>query len=178
VAIAWDNSGWEAGAAYPVGARIINPPSAGAAPNVYEATAGGTSDPYGTGPTGTDPDSPITDGSVVWKYLGEFTGSVVDVAAELAGFAGARVMLKLAEKLCADASLWGDILDDGRRYLAAHLAQLSLLEGRGPVSSESVGPISSSYASLVADDALMLTPAGRTYRTLARTTPALFGSVP
>lgn len=181
MAITWEtypNSSWESGTTYREGARVTNPPSTYAAPNVYQATTGGVSDLYSSGPTGTDPDTPITDGTVVWVHLGPYTGSVVDVAPELASEAGASTFLHLAENMCADADVWGSILDDGRRYLAAHFGQLARLKGRGMVASESVGPLSRSYASLMGPQSFHLTSAGRVYETLARSTSALFGSVP
>jgi hypothetical protein len=163
--------------AFAVGARCINPATTGGVPNVYKATVGGISSNAGSGPTGTTT-TPITDGTVTWLYLGAYSGSVVDIAPELAGEVGASTLLTLAESMCADADLWGDIFDDGRRYLAAHFGQLSRLRGKGMITSEGVGPLSRSYAQLMGPNMWQLTAAGRVYETLARTTGALFGSVP
>lgn len=63
----------------------------------------------------------------------------------------------------ADAALqlapdfWGDILDLATVYLCAHMLAVQnpsvVSGGAGPVSSESVGPISRSYAVKAVDDA-------------------------
>ncbi len=179
MAITWESSGpaWTPNTAYPVGSRVVNPPSAGAQPNVYRATTGGTSGNAG-GPVGTDPAAPITDGTVTWVYLGQWSGAVVDIAPELAAEPGAATMLKLAEDMCADSDLWGSILDDGRRYLAAHFGQLARLRGKGMITSEAVGPLSRSYAALMGPTMWHLTAAGRVYETLARSTGSCLGTVP
>ncbi len=179
-AITWESppeSSWEGGTAYIVGQRVTNPPSIYDAPNVYVVSVGGVSELYGTGPTGTDPAVPITDGTVEWTYLGAWVGSVVDAAPELTGEAGAATFLRMAENMCADANLWGSLLDDGRRYLAAHFGQLARLKGKGMVTAEAVGPLSRSYAALMGSQVFDLTGAGRMYETLARSV-ACFGSVP
>jgi hypothetical protein len=181
VAITWETTPailWQAGTVYPPGSRVINPPTPYDLPNTYYASVGGTSDLYGVGPTGTDPNTPITDGTVLWLYIGAWTGAVVDVAPELASAPGANVMLAMAENMCADVNVWGSILDDGRRYLAAHFGQLARLRGKGMITAESVGPLSRSYATLMGPLMWNLTAAGRAYETLARSTSAIFGTVP
>lgn len=172
MAIAWDGAAWQPTTPYAVSARVVN------GGNVYQCVGAGTSAGSG-GPTGTG--AGIVDGGVTWNYLGPFTGAVLDVAPELA--TGSPViapeaqstLLALAEQLVASLDIWGTLLDDGRRYLAAHLAELSRLRGRGPITAESVGPLSRSYATLMGTRSLQLTPAGRMYLDLIRTTKAVFG---
>jgi hypothetical protein len=53
---------WVAGQAYALGERVLHDTG-----KMYEATQAGTSDLYGSGPTGTG--QAITDGTVVWKYI-------------------------------------------------------------------------------------------------------------
>lgn len=180
MAITWESSAvsqWAVSTAYAHGARVVNPPSAGAALNVYEATVGGTSSASAGGPVGTT-STPIVDGTVTWSYLGTWTGAVVDVDAKLASLAGSRTLLQLAETIVSDAVLWGSLFDDGRRYLAAHYGQMARLNGKGMISSEGLGPLSRSYAALMGTTTYGLTSAGLMFRTLARSTVALFGSVP
>ena len=68
-----------------------------------------------------------------------------------------------------------ELFDDGRRALAAHFGFLAQLDGTGPITSESIGPASRSYAALMTDDALSMTPAGLAYRSLYQTLPTVFG---
>ena len=177
MAIAWDadDNAWGPSAPYAIGDRSIN------GGNVYGCTAAGTSATSG-GPSGTD-SAPITDGTVTWLYLGPFTGAVTAVAPQLDAPGKAiapsaqLVFLNLAEQLVSDPDVWGTLLDDGRRYLAAHLAELSQLRGHGPVTASSVGPLSRSYASFIGPQAWMLTVSGRAYMDLVRTTTAVLGLV-
>lgn len=53
---------WVAGQAYGLGDRVSHDTN-----KIYEATQAGTSDLYGSGPTGTG--QAITDGTVKWKYI-------------------------------------------------------------------------------------------------------------
>ena len=178
MAITWDAAVWSTSTAYPVGARVVNPASTGAAPGVYQATVGGSSATTGSGPTATT--GTISDGSVRWVYLGPSTGSVVDVAPELHATAAPaqQVFLALAESVVADAALWGDLFDDGRRYVAAHFGQLARNRGHGQVTSEGVGSLSRGYASTAGNDDWSLTPAGRIFASLAGLTSAPLGAVP
>jgi len=170
VAITWAGAAWAFSTAYFVGDRVVN------GGNVYKCTAKGGSATTG-GPTGTG--SAITDGTVTWAYLGPDAGSVVDVAPDVATatLVEQRAWLALAERLVADTTLWDDLLDDGRRFLAAHFAQLARLQGHGQVTAESVGELSRSYAALQGDTDTSLTSAGRAFSALARSTTAVLGLV-
>ncbi len=169
MAISWNGASWLPSTPYLLNARAVN------GGNVYIVTAPGTSASSG-GPTGTG--SAITDGTVTWAYLGAFTGAVTSVSLEdlsAISFPSQTVFLNLAETLVADVSVWGALLDDGRRYYAAHLGELARLQGIGPVTSQAVGPISQANASLMGDDVLLLTACGRQYAFLTRTLPTVFG---
>lgn len=170
MAITWDGAVWLPATTYALRARVVN------GNNVYQCITEGTSATSG-GPTGTSSD--ITDHTAHWKYLGVYSGSVVAVASELAtvDVVTQFVYLGLAELLVADTTVWGDLLDDGRRFLAAHFGQLAKFRGHGPITSESVGPLSRSYASLTGDFAVDLTSAGRSYMDLVRTLPTVMGLV-
>jgi hypothetical protein len=170
MAITWSGTAWVALTAYAVRARVVN------GGNVYVCITAGTS-AAATGPTGTDSD--ITDGTVHWQYLGVYTGCVLDVAPELSAIAAGSqgVFLALADNLVSDIDVWGDLLDDGRRYLAAHFGELSKFRGHGPITAQTVGPLSRSYASLTGAFAVDLTSAGRMYMDLVRTTSAVLGLV-
>lgn len=64
---------------------------------------------------------------------------------------------------------WGDLLDFGARYLAAHLATVTSRRGNaGGVASESVGSVSRSFAAPSGSD-LNSTSYGSEYQRLART---------
>lgn len=79
---------------------------------------------------------------------------------------------------------WGARADEGRAYLAAHLATLGPIRGgQGAVSSESLGPASVSYAvpsggSSASNAFYNLTSYGMQYRRLLRMTSAVLGMVP
>ena len=178
MAITWSGDGWVALTPYAVGARVVN------VGNVYLCTVAGTSGNTG-GPTATTT-TPITDGSVTWSYLGAFLGMfVLGAAPELA--TGAPVItafmqimfLDLAEELVSDPAIWltPTLLDAGRAYLAAHFGELARLRGHGPLTAQTVGPLSRSYASMIGPFAVDLTSAGRAYMDLVRTTPAALGIV-
>lgn len=81
-----------------------------------------------------------------------------------------------------DDTVWGVFADDGRRYLAAHLGALYLLgpTTAGPVTSETLGAMSRSYASLVAliDPTLASTRYGVEYYRLMRIAVAVPAMVP
>jgi hypothetical protein len=173
VAITWDGAAWAQSTSYDVNQRVVN------VGNAYVCRQAGTSAALGGGPTGTG--TGIVDGTCLWDFLGAYTGSVLDVAPELA--TGSPVItraaqitfLSLAERRVGDAALWLDILDDGRRYLAAHFGQLTRLRGHGPLTSESVGQLARGYAALMGPFAVDLTAAGRAYMDLVRTLPTVVG---
>jgi len=170
MAITWSGAEWLAGTAYGVRSRVVH------LGLVYQCITAGTSAASG-GPTGTDSD--ITDNTVHGSYLGADTGAVADLVPDVADVAEAsqNSCLALAEVLVSDATLWLDLLDDARRYMAAHLAQLAALRNHGPVTAEGVGELSRSYAALDGDDATALTVAGRAFQDLARCTTAVLGIV-
>lgn len=182
MAISWNGASWTPSIFYTLNNRVVNPPivtvAPTQAPSVYRCTGSGISAGSG-GPMGTS--DAITDGTATWAYLGEFTGSVLDVASQLASGtptitpAMQAVFLRLAETQIADPLVWGDLLDDGRRYYAAYLGELARLRGVGPVTSESVGPISQSNAALLGDSSLMLTTSGRMFLELVSGLPTIFG---
>lgn len=170
MAITWSGTAWASATAYALADRVVH------VGNVYTCTVAGTSANSG-GPTGTGDE--ITDGTVTWSYLGPNTGSVVDVAPDVANVPAAsqRVYLGLAERLAADLTVWGDLLDDGRRYLAAHFGELSILRGHGPITSEAVGALSRGYVALMGPFSTDLTPCGRVYKDLYMTLPTVLGYV-
>ncbi len=175
MAISWDGAPWAGLTTYPPNARVVH------VGNCYFSAAGGVSS-GATPPTDTS-STPITDSAVTWKYLGAFTGSVLDVAGELATGkpiitpSSQALFLSMAERRIGDLEMWGDFLEDGRRLLAAHFGQMYRLKGRGPITAQNVGPLSRSYASLTGEYATNLTPAGRMYDELIHTLPGIFGAV-
>lgn len=79
-----------------------------------------------------------------------------------------------------DDTAWGDLADDGRLYLAAHLGTVSGVGGAaGAVSSETLGPMSRSYGlpSSVSDE-LATTGFGVFYLHLLTLLPCSLGLVP
>jgi hypothetical protein len=174
--MAWDWSGqtWSASTAYLPGQYIINPPSSGAVPNVYVATVGGTS---GLAPGPVSTSSAIADGSVTWAWVGQWTGSVTDLAPDCSTAPTPEqvtIMSMVYRQMTGPD--WGGLQDDASRYLAAHLATLARSRGRGPTTSEAVGPLSRGYSSLLAMGALGQTSYGIEYLRLARLTPAVLGA--
>jgi hypothetical protein len=62
----------------------------------------------------------------------------------------AAVLTAVAE-LVSDDAVWGSKLDVGRAYLAAHLATVARRRGgAGPLQSETVGPVTRSFAVVAA----------------------------
>jgi hypothetical protein len=97
---------------------------------------------------------------------------VLLIAPELSGVAD-----DTWDALIADAALqmnvdvWGTRYNLGAKYLVAHLATLTTRRGSPLVSSQTVGPVSVSYAVGTPTDGgsdLESTPYGREYRRLAR----------
>lgn len=70
--------------------------------------------------------------------------------------------------LSVDAVKWGSLTDLATLYLAAHLLSISKNGDHGPVTSETVGDLSQSYASGDATDNLMMTGYGREFLRLRR----------
>ena len=78
-----------------------------------------------------------------------------------------------------DSTLWGDLYDAGQTYLTAHLAQLGILGGSGPVTQETVGDLSVSYASpKLLGSSMFLTSYGVEYERLSRLLSGVLGMVP
>lgn len=102
---------------------------------------------------------------------------VTDIAPDLEDApAGLRTKILRQVDYQIDDTVWGDLSDDGRIYLAAHLGtlwftQAGAVSAAGPVSSESIGPMSRSYAvpsnsSGDDDSGLSLTRFGLEYKRL------------
>ena len=170
MAVTWSGAAWIALTPYVVGDRVVN------AGNIYRCTAPGTSAATG-GPAGTG--TGIVDGGCTWDYLGANGGAVIDIAAELATAAAGqqRAILDIVDRQVADPAIWGSYLDDGARYLAAHLGTLSKSKGKGPVTAEAVGSVSRSYAGMLQFGALGTTSYGVEYERLVRLTGASLGEV-
>lgn len=91
-----------------------------------------------------------------------------------------------------DDTAWDDIADDGRRYLAAHLATryvagasgASSAGAVGPIASETLGPMSRSYGTLGAMSGssqtgdLTTTRYGLEYLRMINLLPSALGFVP
>ena len=80
-----------------------------------------------------------------------------------------------------DDDAWIDLADDGRLFLAAHFGTIinNGGAGAGPITSESLGPMSRSYGlSASAEGSLGLTKWGVTYRDMIGLLPCSLGFVP
>ncbi len=114
--------------------------------------------------------------SVTWA-------GVVIVAPELSTIAlGTQTAILAQVALQMDAEAWGDRLDLGATYLAAHLATRTLGGGTatsGPVVSESVGQVSRSYAapSSIQGSALGSTSYGQEFMRLSSLNLSRIGMV-
>lgn len=79
--------------------------------------------------------------SITWANV----VNVDAVLANVAAAAQAQILASVDRQIDDDA--WGDLADDGRTYLAAHMGTLYLRGGAaGPVIGETLGPMSVSYA--------------------------------
>ena len=69
---------------------------------------------------------------------------MVDIAPGLTGVASGTqaAVLGIVDRQ-VDLDAWGEFADDGKRYLAAHLA--TIRTNRGVTASETLGPMSRSY---------------------------------
>lgn len=109
-------------------------------------------------------------------------GDVTAVASELSSLAAASqtYILDLVNNRMVDDDAWGEYADDGRAYLAAHLGTIANGggSGSGAVTSETIGPLSRSYATPSDDGDLATTKYGRFYMTLMRMAIALPALVP
>jgi len=173
MAITWQGTIWTASTAYAVGDRVVN------VGNVYRCTTAGTSAAApAVGPTGTG--TAITDGTVVWRYLGANGGAVTNVAPELASGVSAgsqAAYLNDVDVHVPTDGVWGDGRDMAACYLAAHLATIGKTRGHGPLTAQNVGPLSRSYGTLLQFGELGLTPYGVEYQRRVNTTAAVLGFV-
>lgn len=104
---------------------------------------------------------------------------VVAIAPELAATdpTAQTAILAIVSRQVADPDAWGSYFDDAAKYLAAHYGTLSRSRGKGPISDESVGQLSRSYAPLLQFGMLGQTAYGVEYQRLSRLTPAALGAV-
>ena len=108
---------------------------------------------------------------------------VVEIGSELSSVpvATQTVILAMVDRQIDD-TVWGDMADDGRRYLAAHMGAVynSAPGAAGAVVSESLGPMSRTYASGSSsdDDELATTKYGKFYLHMLRLLPTSLGFVP
>jgi hypothetical protein len=114
--------------------------------------------------------------SIAWS-------DVTAIAPELSTAAAATqtAILTMVDLMVDDAA-WGDLANQGRAYLAAHIGTVSGSgsgAGAGAVTSETIGPFSREYADTGADDgSLSTTKYGRFYKYLMRTALAISAVVP
>jgi hypothetical protein len=104
--------------------------------------------------------------AIVWA-------DVLAIAPELSTVATGtfQAILTIADRQIDDER-WGEFADDGRRYLAAHMATISNGDAggaAGPIASETLGPMSVSYGAIAdVDGELSGTKYGVFYRHLMR----------
>lgn len=90
----------------------------------------------------------------------------------------AQTQILAAVALQVGPNQWGALQTDGQLALARHLGAVALqpVSGAGPVISETVGPVSRSFANLAQTSAgLESTPWGREYARLRALLPTRFG---
>ena len=102
---------------------------------------------------------------------------VVAIAPELASVLDTQQTAFLnAVNLQVSDDTWYEEADEGRKYLAAHLATISRKRGQGPTTAQSAGQISQSFANMMQFGALGTTSYGLEYQRLLRLLPdAVFG---
>jgi hypothetical protein len=108
---------------------------------------------------------------------------VTAIAPELStAAAGTQTAILTLVDLMVDDGAWGDLANQGRAYLAAHLGTVSGSgsgSGSGAVTEEKIGPLSRSYADPGSgDNDLATTKYGRFYKYLMRTPLAIPALVP
>ncbi len=180
MAIVWTRVAWAAATSYAIGARVTNATvtiDGFPLPCVYECVVPGTSAAVGTGPDSTMPDTPITDGSVIWRFLGPFGGEVVALAPQLStvGATEQALLLDIADTFVGP-DYFADQSDAAALYMAAHLATMTLLKGKGAITSEAVGALSRGYSTVqgITGD-LGLTSYGAVFRRMQLATGAGLG---
>ena len=108
--------------------------------------------------------------------------NVVAVGAELSGVpAGTQNYILAHVEKQVDDTIWGDLADDARIFLAAHLGAVYFQSpgAAGSVVSEGLGPMSVSYSATAgSDDELGTTKYGRYYLHMMRLLPSNLGFVP
>ena len=107
-------------------------------------------------------------------------GDVEAIAPELSSVANATqsAILAIVGRQVA-AEQWGDLVDDGQKYLAAHIGTLSRRSGAGPVTGEQLGQMSRQYASTFLLKSLLgQTSYGLEYLRMIRLLPTSIGVVP
>lgn len=78
-----------------------------------------------------------------------------------------------------DSDVWGEYATVGQIYLAAHMATLGSGSGSGPVTSETLGQMSRSYAvPMWLNTSLALTRFGAEYKRLLKIAVAVPAMVP
>ncbi len=108
---------------------------------------------------------------------GDVTAIAPEAAAAAAG-TQAAILAQVGAEVDTDEDTWGATLAPiGAAYLAAHLYTLSKSKGKGPVTSESEGALSRSYADLTKLGALGLSIYGIEYLRLTRTLQTTIGAV-
>lgn len=107
--------------------------------------------------------------SITWADVSTFAPEVASVPS-----ARQTQILAMVDRQ-VNATAWGDAAVDGALHLAAHYGVMSLRgssSAAGPVVSESVGPVSRSFAAPSSGgggDGLEATSYGREYMRLSRT---------
>ncbi len=181
MAIVWSRSAWAVATAYTLGARVTNASvtvDGFAFPCVYQCMVAGTSAASpATGPDGTTPDTPITDNTVTWRFLGPYGGEVLALAPQLSTIPAIEqaLLLDIADTFVGE-DYFADQSDAARLYMTAHLATMANLKGKGAVTAETVGALSRSYSTapgLIGD--LALTSYGAVFRRLQLATGAGLG---
>ncbi len=123
--------------------------------------------------------------SVTWADVQAIAPELTDTAVPTGTQA---VLLSMVDRQIDDDA-WDDLADDGRRYLAAHMGTVYVTTAGGSaasvgaVISESVGPMSRSYASARTsagslDPLLGTTRYGIWYLHMIRLLPCSLGFVP
>jgi hypothetical protein len=125
--------------------------------------------------------------SITWADVQVIAPELTDTAVPTGTQA---VLLAMVDRQIDDTA-WDDLADDGRRYLAAHMGTVYVqtaggsADSVGPVTSESLGPMSRGYASAAAnsigsfvDPLLGTTRYGIWYLHMVRLLPSAMGFVP
>lgn len=180
MATVWVRTAWAQNTAYAIGARVVNASvlvDLIPLPCVYRCAVAGTSAASGTGPDGTDPTVPITDGGVTWQFQGPLGAEVLAFAPQLStvGALEQTSLLDLVTSTVGD-DWYVSQADPARAYLAAHYATMIALKGHGFVSSEAVGALSRSYGmapGIIGD--LALTSYGAAFKRMQLGTGGMLG---